>query len=387
MKQEVSCELTTATEFGSRFAAEECTLEVPLESSAGGFVTVSLDNEAKMTEGVNMHGRQKDAIAFITTPNYRRNQKRKKELENFVANDLWGLCSMFVVFSTGGTYKRVMNIVKSIKYRSKLGKIAAAQTQVKIDSAKEFEKHWKDRIKSAMVPVKGGYPGMIRLTNDMIAGRIDGVIHLMDWNDVAAKPDTMVLRRQANVHDIPIACDVVTARVMISGWKSRWRGGVQIRNLCKPGGRKVEQEIVDSDARLRALEVEQSSIALIAHDGMKLEMCNFVAAYARKIADHDTILSTGTTGKWVKRTLEALKLGRHDIDKVICCLSGPKGGDVQIAWAVVQGKCRKVIFFQDPMVSHAHATDIMLFEQALLYRGIPRALAFNRETAVALLDA
>ena len=40
----------------------------------------------------------------------------------------------------------------------------------------------------------------------------------------------------------------------------------------------------------------------------------------------------------------------------------------QIAYAVVRGICQKIVFLQDPTVSHPHDSDIRLFEQALSQR-------------------
>ena len=339
-----------------------------------------------------MNQKERLAVAFITTPRFRG--KHSDEIKDFVVTDLWHLCKMFDVYSTGGTYEEVMRVIRNIKFGDGGGKKVDDSIPVQIQSEEDLEKQWRRPIEDRLHKVGGGYPGMIRITNDLIVGRIDAVIHLMDWDDVAAKPDTLVLKRQANVHDVPIACDAVTARAMVSGWKARKARGVSALELVKTGGRKLPQDIVVSDERLNKLiykfrnhrNPEHRVIALIAHDGMKLEMCRFVVQHAIQIVEHDAILSTGTTGDWIKRFLQACGRSKEEVDKVIPCLSGPLGGDVQIAWMVVQGICQKVIFFQDPMVSHAHATDILLFEQALLYPEVKRALATNPGTAVELLE-
>jgi methylglyoxal synthase len=39
-------------------------------------------------------------------------------------------------------------------------------------------------------------------------------------------------------------------------------------------------------------------------------------------------------------------------------LSGPLGGDAQIAGRVAEGKTAMVLFFKDPLSSHAHDADI-----------------------------
>lgn len=339
-----------------------------------------------------MNKKRRLAVAFITTPRFRK--KHKAEFKDFVVKDLWHPCQMFDVYSTGGTYRETTKILRNVRFGGQAARKIQASTGARIKSRADLKRQWREPIEKRLKKVDGGYPGMIRITNDLIVGRIDAVIHLMDWDDVAAKPDTMVLRRQANVHDVPIACDAVTARAMISAWKARKAGGVKDTELIKTGGREVPPDVQESDKQLQELirkvgkrrNIGDRMIALIAHNGMKLEMCRFVAQHAKEIVEYDAVLSTGTTGRWIKRFLHACGRGKVEVDKVIPCLSGPLGGDVQIAWMVVQGICEKVIFFQDPMVSHAHATDIFLFEQALLYRKVKRALATNPGTAVEVLE-
>ena len=61
-----------------------------------------------------------------------------------------------------------------------------------------------------------------------------------------------------------------------------------------------------------------------------------------------TLVSTGTTGKKVKKAgFEVLRL-----------LSGPLGGDAQIAARVAEGKCNMVLFFRDPLEKHPHEPDV-----------------------------
>jgi len=52
--------------------------------------------------------------------------------------------------------------------------------------------------------------------------------------------------------------------------------------------------------------------------------------------------------------------------KFVLCESGPKGGDVQIAQAALQGLCGRIIFFTDPMATHPHEPDINFFQQVRL---------------------
>ena len=76
------------------------------------------------------------------------------------------------------------------------------------------------------------------------------------------------------------------------------------------------------------------NIALIAHDGKKPEMVSFVLANKQFLVD-STLFATGTTGIHIEK--EGLNVKR--------LLSGPKGGDAQIASMVATGELDLVIFF------------------------------------------
>ncbi|MCX6256685.1 MAG: methylglyoxal synthase [Bacteroidia bacterium] len=111
-------------------------------------------------------------------------------------------------------------------------------------------------------------------------------------------------------------------------------------------------------------------IAIIAHDGKKAEMVSFlmknlVLLQSEKIS----LIATGTTGKHVEDA--GLK-----VEKV---LSGPHGGDAQIAAKVAGKEINMVIFFRDPMDKHPHEPDIMMLMRVCDVHNIP--LATNPATA------
>jgi len=116
-------------------------------------------------------------------------------------------------------------------------------------------------------------------------------------------------------------------------------------------------------------------------------MARLVEEYADAVMSYDCILATGHTAKVATKELLAAGQSKREVLKKICaCKSGPEGGDVQIAAAVVRGYCRDVIFLQDPKESHPHSSDIHLFEQAIL-TGVEVGLATNVATAKMLLRA
>ncbi len=87
------------------------------------------------------------------------------------------------------------------------------------------------------------------------------------------------------------------------------------------------------------------------------------------------IIATGTTGS------KAESAGF----KVKKMLSGPQGGDVQIAGRVAEGKTKMVLFFKDPLSSHAHESDVNMLLRVCDVHNVP--LATNEASAQLFLNA
>ena len=113
-------------------------------------------------------------------------------------------------------------------------------------------------------------------------------------------------------------------------------------------------------------------IALIAHDGKKAELVSFVLQNRNLFTGTD-IFSTATTGSH----MEDAGLSVHKV------LSGPKGGDAQIAAMVAEGQMDLVIFFRDPLGKHAHEPDIQMLMRICDVHNVP--LATNPAGAKLLL--
>lgn len=112
-----------------------------------------------------------------------------------------------------------------------------------------------------------------------------------------------------------------------------------------------------------------STLALIAHDGKKDEMIQFVRQHRERLAKFD-LIATGTTGGLIQSDV-GLEVKRM--------MSGPVGGDVQIAAQVVQGNVAAVIFFVDQLAKHPHDPDIQTLLRLCNVHNIP--LATNPATA------
>jgi methylglyoxal synthase len=118
------------------------------------------------------------------------------------------------------------------------------------------------------------------------------------------------------------------------------------------------------------------TIAIIAHDGKKAEMVAFVRDHAELLHhNHILLVATGTTGMHVERA-------GFVVEKL---LSGPLGGDAQIASRVAEGLVQMVIFFRDPLGKHAHEVDVSMLMRICDVHNVP--LATNPAAGECLLKS
>ena len=101
-------------------------------------------------------------------------------------------------------------------------------------------------------------------------------------------------------------------------------------------------------------------LALIAHDGKKAELVSFALQNMHLLNGAD-IYSTRTTGSHMEQA--GLKVSK--------VLSGPKGGDAQIAALVATGKIDVVLFFRDPLGKHPHEPDIQMLMRICDVHNVP----------------
>ena len=114
-------------------------------------------------------------------------------------------------------------------------------------------------------------------------------------------------------------------------------------------------------------------IAVIAHDGKKADMVAFLLENKAQLQRIE-LVATGTTGGHVKKS--GLK--------VMSLLSGPLGGDAQIAAMVAEKQLDAVIFFRDPLDKHPHEPDVQMLMRLCDVHNIP--LATNPATAQLLME-
>ncbi len=113
-------------------------------------------------------------------------------------------------------------------------------------------------------------------------------------------------------------------------------------------------------------------IALIAHDGKKPLLREFVKTHLKELQQF-RLVGTGNSGKIVEEA--GLKIER--------LLSGPLGGDAQIAALAATGQCHGVIFLRDPLGMHPHDPDISMLMRICDVHDVP--LATNPAAAKLML--
>ncbi len=114
-------------------------------------------------------------------------------------------------------------------------------------------------------------------------------------------------------------------------------------------------------------------VAIIAHDGKKADLVAF-ATYNRERLRACYLIATGTTGSLLQQKV-GLEVHR--------LMSGPLGGDAQMAARVVEGEVDAVIFIVDPLGKHPHDPDIQTLLRICNVHDVP--LATNIATADILM--
>lgn len=326
---------------------------------------------------------RRPVIALVATPDFKKDRDGKAKLAQFAYEHLYTLTSHFDVISTGRTHGEICSLI-DLSYsdlkRSAL-KLIANDLGLKYPYPKENDlRRWRNSIQHHFVKKKVGVEGMIEVANELVQGRLDAIIQFSMGDDTTVRAGSAVLRREANVHDVPIASDVATAHVFVQFWKDKLKAGRAPSSLFRL--RAAKKEPFAGLKKNRGDHV----LALIAHNGRKTEMGRFVVEYSDKLRSFDHILATGHSGELAGQYLGAAGWTDKELKRILTYHSGPEGGDVEIAMKVIQGLCHNVFFFQDPATSHPHQADIRLFEQSIL-DGTRVRLASNAQSARILLEA
>lgn len=192
--------------------------------------------------------------------------------------------------------------------------------------------------------------GLVKIVADLVgldeADVLDGAIYLADPVDASSTfPEALALRRQCIVNQKPLlptvasACDWIETERILAGF-------------------------VPDDGADHFYTLSSQTLALIAHDAMKPQLLTFADRHFDLLSRFKLRVATGTTGKHLNEL--AWRHGWPQEEPwVKCYLSGPLGGDAQIANLVFQRRCQRVIFFEDPHIARQHEADIQLLERSV----------------------
>ena len=117
------------------------------------------------------------------------------------------------------------------------------------------------------------------------------------------------------------------------------------------------------------------TLALIAHDNRKVDLIAW-ATYNRDTLARFRLIGTGHTARLAH---EKVGLPVEEL------LSGPEGGDAQIAALVATGTVTAVFFFVDPLSAQPHDPDIRALLRVCNVHNVP--LATNLATADLMIHA
>ncbi|WP_454005769.1 methylglyoxal synthase [Alcaligenes sp. Marseille-Q7550] len=207
-----------------------------------------------------------------------------------------------------------------------------------------------------------GYPGLIRYPYGREGGLMklvarvtqspdgtppfDGAIYLIDPVDPSSIfPEALALKRQCITHGRPFISTLMGA--------IEW---IEVERLSRG--------LWPDSSHKRMFDFSSQTLALIAHDALKDRMVAFADEHFDLLSRFAHRVGTGTTGSRLNE-LAWSKGWPRETPWVQPYLSGPLGGDAQIAELVLENRCQRVVFFEDPHVARQHEADIQLLERAV----------------------
>ncbi len=115
-------------------------------------------------------------------------------------------------------------------------------------------------------------------------------------------------------------------------------------------------------------------IGLVAHDGRKLKIVEWSNQNYESLRKFN-LVGTGGTAKEISRItgLNVKDLGH-----------GPNGGDIRVAYSILEHKIDALIFFVDTRTAHGHEHDVQSLIRMCITEKIP--LALNAKTADCILE-
>lgn len=204
-----------------------------------------------------------------------------------------------------------------------------------------------DRLQRFPYGREGGLMRLVsRVVDDDPARTLDAVIYLIDPVDPSSTfPEAVALKRQCIIQGKPFLSTLAGAR--------EW---FELEAMAAGADRDPALDSV--------FDLQNESIALIAHDALKQEMLALVERHFALFDRFGTRYATGTTGGLLNGLAMRIKGEAAGRDWVRPLRSGPLGGDAQIAELILDRQCRRTLFLEDPHVARQHEADIQLLERA-----------------------
>jgi len=120
---------------------------------------------------------------------------------------------------------------------------------------------------------------------------------------------------------------------------------------------------MDEDFHPAFAPSDMRCLALVSHNEMKATMKHFVILH-KNILKKFRLTGTNSTMTMLKEVFK----GDNSVVFGPSCQSGPLGGDAELVAMMCSGGLGGMLFFQDPMSSHPHQSDIdCLLRQALVH--------------------
>lgn len=120
----------------------------------------------------------------------------------------------------------------------------------------------------------------------------------------------------------------------------------------------------------------QQTIAFVAHDARKDDLLAWIEAHRERFKGFE-IVATGSTGGLLAEKFPDLSVKR--------LLSGPLGGDSQIATMIAEDRLALLVFLIDPMSPQPHEVDVRTLLRMSVLHNVPAA--FNLATADYLVES
>jgi len=230
--------------------------------------------------------------------------------------------------------------------------------------------------------VLAGYRGMHRLPTrrdggliHLVAGvvaddparRLDAIVYLLDPDDpTSVFPEGQALKRECVIHEVPFVSTLAHAQEWFE--------------IARIGHGQPPDPALDP-----WFDVAQQTVALVAHDARKDAMTAFVREHFAFFDRFGGRIATGTTGGLLNALAQEVG-GPARAAWVRRYRSGPLGGDAEIALEMLEGRCQRIVFFEDPHVARQHEADIQLLERSARIATTRAMCVSDRVSAKAWVD-